>query len=346
MKIADFRSDTVTLPTPEMRRSVLDAPLGDDVIGTDPTVERLQHHAAALLGKEAALFVSSGTMGNLLAVSCHCSPGDEVILGEGCHIFNNEAGGSARIAGVQLHPVPDPGGQLDLERVVAAIRTPDVHHPRTRLVCTENTHNSAGGVVVPLAHLRSVQQVARDHGLRVHLDGARLFHAAVASGVPAREYADTADSVTFCLSKGLCCPAGSLLCGSRDFVERARRLRKMLGGGMRQLGFLAAPGIVALETMIERLADDHRRARRLAEGLAALPGVQLDLASVQTNIVYLTSSALPAAEVVERVGLEGIACLVLDGRIRLVTHHDIEDADIDQAIAAFRKVLERTVPRS
>ncbi|MBM4321591.1 MAG: aminotransferase class I/II-fold pyridoxal phosphate-dependent enzyme [Deltaproteobacteria bacterium] len=337
--VSDFRSDTVTLPTEEMRRSVFAAELGDDVLGGDPTVERLQQMAAELTGKEAALFVASGTMANLLAVTSHCRAGDEVILGEGSHIFNNEGGGSARIGGVQLRTLPDPDGCFDPERIAAAVRRPDLHHPRTRLICTEDTHNGAGGVVVPLERLWRIRQVASEHELPVHLDGARIFHAAVASAVPVREIAATADTVSFCLSKGLCCPAGSLLCGPRDLVEQARRLRKVLGGGMRQVGFLAAPGIVALEKMIDRLAADHRRARRLAESLAELPGLELDLARVQTNIVYLTVTGLPVSRLVEALRREGVACLVLGQKLRLVTHHDIGDDDVERAVAAFRKVL-------
>jgi threonine aldolase len=335
----DLRSDTVTQPTAAMRRSVLDAELGDDAVSVDPTVERLQDLAATLLGKEAALFVTSGTMANLLAVATHCQPGDEVILGEGCHIFNNEGGGSARVAAAQLRPLPDPGGRLDPEQIRQAIRPPDIHKPVSRLVCTENTHNGAGGVVVPLEHLQAVGAVAREAGLLVHLDGARIFNAAVASGTPASQFAATADSVAFCLSKGLCCPAGALLCGTRAFVTRARRLRKVLGGGMRQVGFLAAPGLVALETMIDRLAEDHRRARRLAEVVAALPGARIDLAAVQTNIVYFAHARLPAREVVQRLADAGVEALAFGPRVRLVTHHDIGDEELERACLALQRVL-------
>ncbi|MBN1944545.1 MAG: aminotransferase class I/II-fold pyridoxal phosphate-dependent enzyme [Bradymonadales bacterium] len=338
-RISDFRSDTVTRPTEAMRRSVLTADLGDDVLGCDPTVERLQRLAAEIIGMEAALFVTSGTMGNLLALCTHCSAGDEVILGESAHIILHEVGGMARIAHAMPRTLPNPKGRLDWRQVEAAIRSEDIHHPRTALICTENTHEASGGSVVPLEDLGKVQEVARRHGLPVHLDGARIFNASVASGVSVRDFAATADSLTFCLSKGLCCPAGSLLCGSRAFIAQARKMRKLLGGGMRQLGFLAAPGIIALETLVDRLAEDHRRARQLAEGIAGMPGVQLDLDGVQTNIVYLRVITMPAQRLQQRLEERGIYSLALEDRLRLVTHRDVDDGDVERAIAAFRVVL-------
>lgn len=336
---SDFRSDTVTHPTEAMRRSVLDAALGDDVIGADPTVIALQERAADLCGMEAAVFVASGTMANLVALACHCQPGDEVILGRSCHIFNNEAGGIARIVGASPHTLDDDDGLLPLAGIEGAIRADREHHARTRLVCTESTHNAAGGVVVPLEHLRAIRTLARSRGLGVHLDGARLFNASVASGAPVRDIAATADSVSFCLSKGLSCPGGSLLVGERDFIREARRVRKVLGGGMRQVGFLAAPGLVALEQGIDRLAEDHARCRTLAEGIAHLPGIRVDLERVQTNILYIVVECMPAQALVDELAQRKVACMALTGRVRLVTHRQVTDADVQRAIDAFCEIL-------
>ncbi len=341
----DLRSDTVTQPTPSMREAMARAAVGDDVYGEDPTVNQLEARAAELTGKEACLFVASGTMGNLVAVLTHAQRGDEVILGARSHIFLHEAGGVAALGGVHPYPIPNrPGGLLDLEALSEALRDPaDPHHPRSRLVALENTHNACGGTAVPLEHLHQVAHWAHEHGLAVHLDGARLFNAAVALGVPAKAVCEPMDSVMFCLSKGLSAPVGSLLCGSAAFVAQARRWRKMVGGGMRQAGVLAAAGLVALEEVRPRLAEDHRRARRLAQGLQALPGIHLDFGLPQTNMVYFSlTDQVPwsAAEVARRLEARQIKVDV-EGprRFRLVTHLGIDDAAVERVIQAFAEIL-------
>jgi threonine aldolase len=342
-RIIDLRSDTVTLPTPAMRQAMAEAELGDDVYGEDPTVNRLEALAAARLGKEAALFVPSGTMANLICLLTHCGRGDEAIMGDVAHTFLFEAGGSAAVGGIHPHTVPNrPDGTLDLDDVEAAIRSENEHFPHTRLICLENTHNRCGGAVLPPAYMARVRALADRHGLAIHLDGARLFNAAVALGLAPTMVARDADSVSFCLSKGLSAPVGSLVCARADFVARARRQRKMLGGGMRQAGVLAAAGIVALETMVDRLAEDHAHARRLAEGLAALPGIVLDPDSVQTNIVILTLAPQAPAPAEFAAGLRarGVKLSPIGGRkLRAVTHYGIEAGDIDRALDAARQVL-------
>ncbi|MBC7262972.1 MAG: low-specificity L-threonine aldolase [Chloroflexi bacterium] len=344
MRVVDLRSDTVTLPTPEMRRAMYEAELGDDVFGEDPTVNRLQEVAAQRMGKEAALFVASGTMGNLVAILTHCGRGDEVIMGDQAHTFMYEVGGAAALGGIQPRLVPNrPDGTLPLESLEAAIRAPDVHYPISRLVCLENTHNRCGGAVLPVDYMQAVGELVHRHGLSLHLDGARIFNAAIALGVEAQDLAAPADSVMFCLSKGLSCPVGSILCGSQEFIERARRNRKMVGGGMRQVGVLAAAGLVALETMVERLADDHAHARRLAEGLSALPGITLDPDTVRTNIVIFEvhSRKVTATAFVEQLAREGVKMLSIGGaKVRAVTHYGIEGEDIEYTLMAARKVLE------
>jgi threonine aldolase len=344
MKFIDLRSDTVTLPTPAMRQAMAQAEVGDDVYGEDPTVNRLQELAANLVGKEAGLFVSSGTMGNLSAVLAHCNRGDEVILGNKAHTFLFEAGGISALGGVHSCQIPNqPDGRLDLQDIQDAIRPDDIHHPVTRLICLENTHNRCGGVPLSPDYTRKVGELARQHNLRLHLDGARLFNAAVVQGTSAKELAGPVDSVSICLSKGLSAPVGSVLCGSKEFIQRALRIRKQLGGGMRQAGILAAAGIVALETMVERLAEDHQRAARLAEGLRSIPGLQTDPEKPYTNMVFLNlanSVPLNAQEVGQRLVERGIKIGVVGlQRFRLVTHYGIEDADIEQTIAAFGEVL-------
>lgn len=342
VKRIDLRSDTVTHPTPAMREAMYRAEVGDDVFGEDPTVNRLERMAAERMGKEAALFVVSGTMGNLVALLTHCRRGDEVILGDRSHSFLFEQGGMAALGGITPRPVPNqPDGTLRLEDIEGAIRADDVHFPRTRLVCLENTHNMCNGTPLTAAYTAQVARLAHRHGLRVHLDGARVFNAAAALGVDVRTLVQEVDSVMFCLSKGLCAPVGSLLCGSADFIAEARRSRKVVGGGMRQAGILAAAGIVALEQMTERLAEDHARARRLAEGLAQIPAVEV--APVSSNILYfrLTQEAAKSPEQV----LDGLAqrgILVMgreDGRFRAVTHYWITDEDIEQTIRAVEEIL-------
>lgn len=344
MDVIDLRSDTVTLPTPEMRRAMAEAEVGDDVYGEDPTINRLEAMGAELLGKEAGLFVPSGTMGNLVAILTHCQRGDEVILGHLAHTFLYEAGGMAALGGIQPHTIPNqPDGTLRLEDIRAAIRPDDPHMPITRLITIENTHNRCGGSPLSVDYTRAVGELARQYNLRFHIDGARIFNAAVALGVAARELAAPADSITFCLSKGLSAPVGSVLCGDAAFIRRARRIRKQLGGGMRQAGVLAAAGIVAIETVLPRLHLDHERARLLADGLQGISGCELDEGSPKTNMVYVNlSDELPfdAAQVAERLSHRGVKVGVVGPRrFRLVTHYWIDDAAVQKAIDAFREVL-------
>ncbi len=343
MRIVDLRSDTVTLPSPAMREAIYRAELGDDVYGEDPTVNRLQEMAAERMGKEAALLVVSGTMGNLVSLLTHCGRGDEIIMGDQAHTFLYEAGGVSALGGIHVHTVPNtPDGGMDLARVEEAIRGPNIHFPRTKVICLENTHNRCGGAAVPLAHMAAVREIAHRHHLAVHLDGARIFNAAIALGVPASAIAAYADSVQFCLSKGLAAPVGSLICGSKAFIEEARRTRKMVGGGMRQAGIIAAAGIVALEQMVDRLAEDHANAKRLAEGLANIPGIVIDPSSVQTNIVMfgLANSRVSLAEVSARLAAEGVKINPMTAtQFRAVTHYGIEREDIETALAVIQRVV-------
>jgi len=344
--LIDLRSDTVTHPTPAMRAAMARAEVGDDVLGDDPTVNRLQEMAAAMTGHAAGLFVASGTMANLVALLTHCASarGAEVIVGRESHIYLNEVGGMAALGGLQACPIPNqPDGALALADIAAAIRIEDVHHPRTQLICLENTQNVCGGVPLTVEYMRRVADFAHARGLKLHLDGARLFNAAVALGVSASDLAGPADSAMFCLSKGLCAPVGSVLCGAKDFIAEARRYRKMVGGGMRQVGVIAAAGIVALETMIERFEDDHANARRLAAGLREIPGLEVDAGSPQTNMVYFNlapSVKRNTAEIAARMRAQGILIDPEDARrIRLVTHYWINAQDIENVVAAIRAVL-------
>jgi threonine aldolase len=328
-----------------MREAMMRAELGDDVFSDDPTVNRLEEVAAAKLGKEAAVFVASGTMGNLTSLLTHCRRGEEVILGDQAHIFRYEAGGSSALGGIAQFQIPNnPDGTLPLEKVEAAIRGSDQHEARTRLIALENTHNRCGGTVLPLSYLKQVRELADRHNLKIHLDGARVFNASVALGVDVKAIAQYADSVTFCLSKGLSAPVGSVICGSHDFITQARRYRKMLGGGMRQAGILAAAGIVALEKMVDRLAEDHAHARRLAEGLADMPGVTIDVDRVQTNILFfnLTSEVKVSNDVIVQRMLEQKIKILGGGparRFRFVTHAWIDRRDVDQVLLAFKAAL-------
>lgn len=347
MEFVDLRSDTVTKPTPEMQAAMADAPVGDDVYGEDPTVNRLQALAAERMGKEAGLFVPSGTMGNLAALLAHCGRGDEIILGDKAHTFTSEAAGIAALGGVHSYQIPNQlDGTLDLNDINAAIRPDNAHQPITRLIALENTHNRCGGAPLTAEYTGAVGDVARQHGLRLHLDGARIFNAAVALGVEAADLAAPADSVTFCLSKGLSAPVGSVLCGSADFIRRAHRMRKQLGGGMRQAGILAAAGIVALETMVDRLAEDHRLARRLAEGLLNIPGLSLVYGMPRTNMVFLSLSEtarLDAPHIGERLSADGVRVHVTGPcNFRLVTHYGIDDAAVEKTVATFQDVMRHT----
>jgi threonine aldolase len=338
---SDFRSDTVTRPTEKMRKAMADAVVGDDVLGDDPTVQKLETLAAGTMGKEAGLFCPSGTMGNSIAVKMWTNIMEEVIVEEKSHIYNMESTHMTLISGVTPRPLRSVRGAMDPKEIRANVRTPNVHTPRTSLICLENTHNNWGGAVLPLEHLRAVREVADENGLRVHLDGARIFNASHASGVPVREYAKYADSVMFCLSKGLCAPVGSMLVADRERIDYARRLRKALGGGMRQVGVLAAPGIIALTEMTGRLKDDHARAARLARGIGGLPGIRLDPDSVQTNILIFgfEHPTLTVSAMLERMREKGILALAVSGGIRMVTHKDVGDEDVDRAIRAFKEIL-------
>ena len=344
MKIVDLRSDTVTLPTPAMRKAMYEAELGDDVYGEDPTVNKLEELSARRLGTEAALLTVSGTMSNLVALLVHTGRSDEVIMGDKAHTFLYEVGGAAGLGGMTIHTVQNkPDGTLRLEDVEAAVRLPgNVHFPRTKLIVIENTQNRMGGTVLPAEYMDALGALARKHGLRVHMDGARIFNAAVALGVDASVLTRSVDSVCFCLSKGLACPVGSVLGGSGDFIDEARRYRKMVGGGMRQAGVLAAAGLVALEQMVDRLADDHANAQQLADGLAEVPGVEINLASVQSNIIVFrllapawTTDAFHAA--VQEKGVR--FNVVTDRQFRLVTHYGVTAEDVDYVLKAFRQVL-------
>lgn len=347
MKTYDFRSDTTTRPTERMRQAMANAEVGDDVYGEDPTVILLERKAAEMVGKEAGLFVTSGTMGNLVAVLAHCARGEEAIMGTQGHTFLHEASGISVLGGVAMHTVPNqPDGTIALADLEGALRNPrDYHQPISRLVILENTQNDCGGVPISLEYTKSVEAFARQHGLFLHLDGARLFNAAVALGLPASELASPVDSVTFCLSKGLCAPVGSVLCGNQDFIRKARRLRKLLGGGMRQAGVIAAAGIVGLEEMVERLAEDHQLAARLAQGLSEISQVHLTKNSPQTNMVFFkidSSVKLSTREFLQAMRQEGV--LLMDsgpGEYRMVTHHDVDEQAVDVSLSAFRKVLSR-----
>jgi threonine aldolase len=358
MKPVDLRSDTVTRPTEGMRRAMAQAEVGDDVYGEDPTTNRLQEMGAELLGKEAALFVASGTMGNLVAILTHGGRGDEMILGDRSHTFLYEGGGSASLAGIHSHLLPnEPDGTLSIEAMEDAIRPNDVHAPRTRLIALESTQNRCGGRALSPEYVDRVGELAHARGIAVHLDGARLFNAAIALDVPVSRLAASVDSVMICLSKGLGAPVGSLLLGTREFIDRARRTRKLVGGGMRQAGILAAAGIYALEHHVTRLADDHRNARRLAEGIQGIPGLTLgaegDLGRLpETNLVYfqvdggaLRDRSFDARTLSRRLRDRGVLANPLGshaGQMRMVTHLDVTRPDIDQAIAALRSAAKET----
>jgi len=321
-----------------MRKVMAEAVVGDDVLGDDPTVQELEHTAAQVTGKEAALFMPSGTMSNCVAISVHTRPGDEVLLDWDAHSMRNEVGGPAALSGVVLRQFRSRKGVPNPDDIATSMQHETLHSPGTKLIMLENTHNSAGGTVIPLTVHDEVWRKAQEHGVAIHIDGARIFNASVATGVPVRSYAACADTISFCLSKGLGCPVGSMLCGAAPAIARARRIRKMLGGGMRQAGILAAAGLYALEHNVARLADDHRRARALAETLAQLPGVTIDLETVQTNMVYFNTTA-PAAVWVEALRKRNVLCLDHGPHcIRLVTHLDVSDAGIAQAANALREV--------
>ncbi|HEX9056683.1 MAG TPA: low-specificity L-threonine aldolase [Ktedonobacterales bacterium] len=345
MPTIDLRSDTVTLPTDTMREAMYRAEVGDDVYGEDPTINQLEALAAERLGKEAALFVASGTMGNVIAVMSHCRRGDDVIVGDRAHIYQAEVGAAARLNGSTLRAVPNlPDGTLDRARLERTFASEDIHEAPTGLLCLEDTHNMCGGRVLSTATLRELAAPARRRGIPVHLDGARIFNAAVALGVPAAELAAEADSVMFCLSKGLSAPVGSMLCGSHEFIAYARRMRKLLGGGMRQAGVIAAAGIVGLNEMVDRLADDHTNARLLASGLVGVPGLDVRPEEVETNFVFFGvmgadgSRSNPEAFIAAAAS-EGVLLTQGDElRVRAATHYGVTAHDIDTAVAALARV--------
>jgi threonine aldolase len=320
-----------------------EAEVGDDVFGEDPTVNRLEKIAAERMGKEAAVFVTSGTMGNLVSQLAHCGRGDEIILGSRSHTFFYEQGGSAAVGSIHPRTVPNqPDGKLALEDIEDAIRGDNVHFPQTRLIVLENTHNQCSGYPLDADYMKAVGEIARRHGLKIHVDGARIFNAAVALNVEASDLTVEADSVSFCLSKGLAAPIGSVVCGSQDFINRARRARKLIGGGMRQAGIMAAAGIVALNEMVERLADDHANAKKLAEGLANIPGISVDPEHIKTNIVFIeiTCSDMTAEELVNLLNEKGVRISASGPqRLRAVTHYHISSDDIDYTLSAFAKIL-------
>ncbi len=338
----NLRSDTQTLPTAEMLDAMRNAPLGDDVFGEDPTVNRLEQLSAEILGKEEALFVASGTMGNLCALMSHTRPGDEVILEGDSHTYYYEVGGFSALAGLSPRMIPGLNGIINVDQIKQSLRPKDLHFPPTTLLCLENSHNRGGGTVYPVQLIDEICQFAHEGGLKVHIDGARIFNAAVSLKVDVKELVKNADSVMFCLSKGLSAPVGSMLVGSSNFIKRARKNRKMLGGGMRQAGVLAAAGIIAIEKMVERLADDHTNARFLAEELNKLDGLKIDLDTVQTNMIYCDISQLKVQvttflEILKDKGI--LVSPVPPSRIRLVTNRHVSREDINKTIEAFKQVI-------
>lgn len=344
MNIIDLRSDTLTHPTPAMRNAMAQAEVGDDVFSEDPTVNRLEKIAAERMGKEAAVFVPSGTMGNLISMLSHCARGDEVILGDQSHIFLNEVGGIAALGGIHPHIIPnEPDGTLNLERVEKTIRAKDLHYPPTRLLTLENTHNYCTGTPITPEYMRQAGDLARRHNLKIHVDGARIFNAAVALKVDVEDLARDACSVMFCLSKGLSAPVGSLTCGTREFIQQARKWRKMVGGGMRQAGHLAAAGIIALSDLVDRLKEDHANAQMLAQGLAKLKGMILDPEQVKTNIIFfrLKHPTLSPESYIESLETQGIKILMIHpGVFRAVLHREISESQIEQVLSVSEKLTQ------
>ncbi len=336
----DLRSDTITLPTAGMRQAINDAALGDDVYGEDPTVNRLEELAAALTGKEAAMLVPSGTMGNQVSILTHTVPGTEVIMEADSHIYYYEAAAASVFAGIQPRPLEGNRGSIPAGLVEWAIRADDIHLPPTSLICLENTHNRAGGTIVPLEDMEAIAEVAARHDLPVHLDGARIFNASVASGVAVKDYCSSVTSVQFCLSKGLGAPVGSIVAGPKAFIQAARRWRKRLGGGMRQAGIIAAAGIYALENMVERLAEDHENARYLADGLAALRGIDFNPAEVDTNIVIVKPTGMGVQELGAELQKRGVLTVVIEpDRLRFTTNKEADRTAVEKALQVIRDVL-------
>ncbi|WP_430791112.1 low-specificity L-threonine aldolase [Virgibacillus flavescens] len=337
----DLRSDTVTKPTTEMRQAAFDAEVGDDVYNEDPTLTKLEELAAAKLGKEAALFVPSGTQGNQIAVLTHCLPGQEIILEAESHIFYYEGASISAFAGVQPRTIKGTMGEMDPDQVKAAIREDDIHMPETGLICLENTHNRSGGAIVSLENMKKIYTIAREENIPVHLDGARLFNAAVATGIDIKEFASATDTVQFCLSKGLGAPVGSIIAGNGEFINKARKWRKRLGGGLRQAGIIAAPGIVALTTMVERLADDHENAKVLAAGLQEIQGLSVEN-NVDTNIVLINTkeAGLTSAEFLGKLKTDGILGVSFGPHtVRFTTHFDVSRQQINSVIDKVSKLI-------
>lgn len=338
----DLRSDTVTRPTPQMREAMMRAEVGDDVMGEDPSINRLQEMIAEMTGMEASLFVASGTMGNQVCIAAHTERGDEIIVERNAHIFNYECGSPGMLSGVQVMPLQGKQGSFTLQQVREAVRPVNIHHPRTRLICLENTHNRASGALFPIDEMKRISEFARENSIRMHLDGARLWNASVVTGIPLREYCRNFDSVSLCFSKGLGAPVGSIIAGSRQFIEKARYFRKAFGGGMRQAGFLAAAAIYAVENNFRRMAEDHRRAGRLAEFIATLPGIEIDLETVKTNIVIfdVRATRYTGRQVRDMLAEKRIGMNTFAGtRVRAVTHLHITDDDIEQTIAALKTIF-------
>lgn len=345
MDAIDLRSDTITRPTPAMRKAMAEAEVGDDVFKEDPTVNRLEEMAARRMGKPAALLVGSGTMGNLVSQLAHCGRGDETILGDQSHVFFYEQGGASALGGIHPRTLPNEmDGTIATEKIEAAIRPDDVHFPRSQLVILENTHNRCSGTPLTPAYTTAVGRIVKRHGLKLHIDGARIFNAAVALDVDVAQLAVPADSVTFCLSKGLAAPVGSVICGDDAFIARARRVRKSVGGGMRQAGIIAAAGILALTEMADRLAEDHANARALALGLAEIPGLRIDPDAIATNIVYfrVAKKGLDASTMVARLGAQGVRVLpTAKDQMRAVLNYHVTAADVQRALAVFSRVMDQ-----
>ncbi|ASF41357.1 low-specificity L-threonine aldolase [Halobacillus halophilus] len=337
----DLRSDTVTKPTRAMREAAFEAEVGDDVYEEDPTVKKLENRAAELTGKEAALFVTSGTQGNQISVLTHCQPGDEVLMEANAHLFLYEGASMSALAGVQPRTLQGTRGAMNPHEVKAAIRPDDIHFPETGLICLENSHNKAGGAILPLENMQEIHRIAQESGIPLHLDGARLFNASVASGVPVKTYADQTDTIQFCLSKGLGAPVGSIIAGSEDFIRKARKWRKRLGGGLRQVGIIAAPGLVALNDMVDRLAEDHEHAKQLAEGLGNIEGLEIEN-NVDTNIllVNVEGRGKTSHEFLEELKSQGVLAVPFGPyTVRFVTHYDVSGEDIDLVIERVHRCL-------
>ncbi|MFZ7130929.1 MAG: low-specificity L-threonine aldolase [Eubacteriales bacterium] len=342
MKMIDYRSDTITQPTHEMRKAMAEAPVGDDVYGEDPTVRQLEEKAAELMGKECALFVVSGTMGNQLAVKTHTHPGDEIILEKNSHIFYYEVGAIGALSGVQSQQIKGNHGRMNPQDIREAIREDNIHFPKTSLICLENTHNKSGGTVIPLEDMKHIYEIGQSAEIPIHLDGARIFNACTYLKTNVKNIAQYADSIMFALSKGLCAPIGSILVGNKSFIQKARKYRKMFGGGMRQAGIIAAAGIVALDQMVSRLDEDHYHARILAEGLNEFQQLSVDMKTVQTNIIMcdMIETSLTSAQMTTILKQEGVLCTsITEKRIRLVTHYHIRKEDVHDTLQIIKNVL-------